>query len=287
MQLRFVTWNLNLFTQGRLGDKLDLLEGVGFDVAAIQEVTRPSVRALRERFPNATIVDGVSWSGWDSRNAHGATLVVLSGLEVIDQGGLSLEWWHLDGGLIDGPPLGSIARASVRVGSKVVEVMAAHPPNAAAKSSEEYLARSLGTVATYGAIERWAASHHPVVLGIDANAWVDTAWSPFEAPVYSADPQLPIMEFFGDGSSRHGLRDVFRAWLESRPEELAQIRRRRPRGPLATTHMRGGNGPIPDRFDVIMATEAIEPIPVEHHHQDASAAGSDHAVVIADLELNA
>lgn len=81
-----------------------------------------------------------------------------------------------------------------------------------------------------------------------------------------------------------------RTWLEGRPEEMARIREERPEGPLAISHRSGktrqhpGN---PRRYDHIYATRTDFRVDhVEYLYDQACAAGSDHAVVIADLRCN-
>lgn len=43
---------------------------------------------------------------------------------------------------------------------------------------------------------------------------------------------------------------------------------------------------MPDRFDVVMVSPSVEVTSMEHGYEDALAAGSDHAYVMADLDVS-
>ncbi len=284
-EIRFVTWNWNVFNPGRTADKLTLLERLQPDVVALQEVSRSTAEAMREHFPGSTVIEGLARSDWTGPRAYGAALLIRRGLDVIDSTAPTVDHWNSVDGPPDAvPPPESLVAAMVRVDGLDLAVASAHPPNAAGRGLERdwRVARKLRT---YVALERWVAGRDPLVLGVDANAWIDTTCSPFEPPVYADEPQRPIMEFFLEQPSRHGLRDAFRSWLEEHPDELNEIRRRRPRGPLATTYVRGGNYPVPDRFDVVMISPSVRVKSIAHGYEDALAAGSDHAFVVAEVEI--
>ncbi len=194
------------------------------------------------------------------------------------------DWGGLGGPPDAVPPPESLVAAVVRVDGLDLTIVSAHPPNAAGRGLDRQwrVARKLRT---YAALEQWVTGREPLLLGMDANAWIDTTCSPFEPPVYADEPQRPIMEFFLEQPSRHGLRDAFRSWLEEHPEELDEIRRRRPHGPLATTYVRGSNYPVPDRFDVVMVSPSVKVNSISHGYEDALAAGSDHAFVVAEVDI--
>jgi endonuclease/exonuclease/phosphatase family metal-dependent hydrolase len=82
----------------------------------------------------------------------------------------------------------------------------------------------------------------------------------------------------------HGLRDVFRTWLVDHPEELSRIRAEFPEGPLAVSH-RTGTTRNARRYDAIWATDDFVVVDVRYHYEDAVQAGSDHALVLADLDV--
>jgi exonuclease III len=284
-RLRFVTWNLNVFSSGRTAHKIALLQRLNADVVALQEMSRRAADQLREAYPGSTVLEGLSRSEWSGRNANGAGLLIRKGIEVLDTTFPPVDsWTGLDGPDDAVPPPESLVAAVIRWDSVEVTVASAHPPNAAGRGEERdwRVARKLRT---YAALEPWVSGRDPVLLGMDANAWIDSTCSPFEPPVLDDEPQRAIMEFFLQQPSRHGLRDAYLLWLEDHPDELAAIRARRPNGPLATTYVRGGNHPVPDRFDVVMVSPSIQVDGIEHGYEDALAAGSDHAFVVCDVSL--
>ena len=60
----------------------------------------------------------------------------------------------------------------------------------------------------------------------------------------------------------------------------------RPDGPLAISHYTGrGEHRQPRRYDFIYATPDFVVDDVRYLHEEATAAGSDHALVVADLQL--
>ena len=85
----------------------------------------------------------------------------------------------------------------------------------------------------------------------------------------------------------HRLGDVLRTWLCEHPDEMAAIRQERPDGPLAVSYRTGkvkGRQGNPCRYDHIFATRPDFRVErVEHLYDEGCEAGSDHALVIADL----
>ena len=84
----------------------------------------------------------------------------------------------------------------------------------------------------------------------------------------------------------HALDDAYRRWLGEHPTEAAALARSTPFGPLAATHRTGKGAKSPGswmRFDSIWVTRHWAVQHIDHLYDDAIAAGSDHAVVIADL----
>lgn len=88
------------------------------------------------------------------------------------------------------------------------------------------------------------------------------------------------------GRPVHGLDDAFRRWLEEHPDEMARVGKLRPTGPLAITHRTGKRRTSPGaprRFDALWVSPDLQVVTVEHHYDAAMAAGTDHALVLADL----
>ena len=82
----------------------------------------------------------------------------------------------------------------------------------------------------------------------------------------------------------HRLDDAMRRWLDRHPDELAQVRRDRPDGPLAVTHrFEGRGGTLESRRDLLWVTADLEVATIDHHYEAAVDAGSDQALVVAEL----
>ena len=83
----------------------------------------------------------------------------------------------------------------------------------------------------------------------------------------------------------HALRDVFRTWLDDHPVAARQIRESFPEGPLAISH-RTGTPRNPRRYDAIWASPHFSVKDVQYLYEPAVEAGSDHALVLSDIELS-
>jgi len=174
-----------------------------------------------------------------------------------------------------------LAGASIAVGSQQVTVVSAHPPHSASWHKTRDGWRLLGKMRTYAAISNYLAADPHVILGMDANAWLDHRRGADEPD----DGQQRVRDFF-DNAGALGVQDALRAWLAGRADELAAIRRRRPQGTLAVTHVTGGNHTHAERFDTIMIPLSAVVVEIDHNYEDAVAAGSDHAYVRARVQLS-
>jgi len=123
---------------------------------------------------------------------------------------------------------------------------------------------------------------HSVVLGIDANA-PDVDHPELEENVWYWDDEQKLL-----GEQRiHDLRDAFRDYLIGNPDIYETIVQSRPKGPLAVSHITGkGHKPKKRRYDFIFVTPDIKVKKVEYLFEEACAAGSDHALVYAELEVD-
>ena len=134
---------------------------------------------------------------------------------------------------------------------------------------------------TFKILAKWLkAQKNRMVLGIDANApksdkinIAENEWWWKDEPVFlGAKPE-------------HHLEDVFRKFLNRTPEKLEEIQKLRPDGPLAVSYIRGNKRKYtPSRYDFIYATKDIGVINVKYLYDEAIEAGSDHALVLAELE---
>lgn len=90
-------------------------------------------------------------------------------------------------------------------------------------------------------------------------------------------------------NSIHKLEDAYRIWLrenESEFNRIKEIQENNPENlrkiPLATSHIVNGGGK--KRYDYIMIPSHWKVKHIEYRYEEAIDAGSDHAIVIADLE---
>lgn len=132
----------------------------------------------------------------------------------------------------------------------------------------------------FSSLASWlSAMATPVVLGMDANGprmdhpdigqtkW----WNEEEALV------------FGTGAQTE---DVLRLWYADHPAELKRRTQYYPHGPLADSYHRGRKGKyLRCRYDSIRVSPAINVTDVHYLYDEAIRAGSDHALVVADIDL--
>jgi endonuclease/exonuclease/phosphatase family metal-dependent hydrolase len=135
---------------------------------------------------------------------------------------------------------------------------------------------------TMRAIAQWLADQSPpLIFGIDANS-----------PKID-HPQISRNEWWWEGESSllgdrplHQLRDCYRLFLDADPARLARVIRVRPNGPLAVSYFRGHRqSRTACRYDFIYVSPEIRVRRVQYLFDRAVRATSDHAIVIADLQL--
>lgn len=132
-------------------------------------------------------------------------------------------------------------------------------------------------------LAEWLKSrNHPIVLGIDANApKIDHPDITKNEWYWADEPKLLGEEKI------HDLRDAFRDYLMSNPDMRETIVQDRPKGPLAVSHITGkGHNQTERRYDFIFVTPDIRVKKVEYIFEEACGAGSDHALVKAELEVD-
>lgn len=139
---------------------------------------------------------------------------------------------------------------------------------------------------------RWInQTEGPLVIGADPNTpkvdhpdpdLVRTHWHT-GAPKLEGIPGDDVT--FG-GRPEHRLRDAYRVWLQDHPAELERITHARPQGPLATSHRTGKRRDregTARRYDTLWISPELTTTSMTYHYKDAIEAGSDHALVTADL----
>lgn len=132
----------------------------------------------------------------------------------------------------------------------------------------------------FSALAAWLSTFPaPVVLGMDANGpridhpdieqikW----WTREEALVLGAGTRTS---------------DVLRLWYAEHPTELKPRMRYYPDGPLADSYHRGRRGKyLRCRYDSIRVSPDIGVTDVRYLYEEAVQAGSDHALIVAEIEL--
>jgi endonuclease/exonuclease/phosphatase family metal-dependent hydrolase len=92
----------------------------------------------------------------------------------------------------------------------------------------------------------------------------------------------------GGPGKTHSLDDALRCWLTEHPDDAAALAVNGPQGPLDITYRTGRRGETPGiggRFDSIWVSHHWRVRHIEHLYDNGIAAGSDHALVVADIDL--
>ena len=282
--IRVATWNLQAGPRGwagRLEDRARLLDALDTEhgpwtVLFAQEVPPGGFDQLADTL----VADDGAWAwhdrpGKDAATATGTALLVRR------------PWRLADHGMLDAAPspkrplAGQIHRAVP--GRRLAVLSAALPPGGIrqgqqpAPGADPWGARKAEQA---HAIADWVDTQRddglPVVVGIDANA-------PATDP-----PDWNDIRYWWDAEARllgpdAAAKDAYRLWLDEHPDELARLTQLRPHGPLACTHLRGNT--IPARYDHLLVSDDVGIICIDHVVADAFAAGSDHALVHAQVAL--
>lgn len=276
--MRVATWNVNCFNPGRAADKLRLLELESWDVALLQEVNEATFATFTGRADIAgkwavELVGGA----WSSR-AHGVAILARPPAHIVD-------WMLLP---IDGASAEERAlamAATIVVDGREVTVASAHMPNAAGTGGERRR-RIERKMRHYRCLSEWCSGVEcPLVVGADTNTWSDSA-----VPLaHGEDHPFAEEHRFVGLEPDHRLVDVYREHLVRNRPDLLERRRQLgaegPDGALAATHVRGGNHPRVNRMDRIYASRHFRAVDVATLYEDALTVGSDHALIIATLEL--
>lgn len=276
--LRVATWNLNyrsLLVAPALGE---FLRQFGVDLVLLQEANPSSLNAVRE-------AAGLDWSV----SAFDAGAPLPGGRSgrrrvaaVAGRGERPSRF-----GLLHGLALPERAVwASVATTLGPLTVASYHAPPGVSWGSIK--------VDHAHALLRWIDNTPgPLVVGADANtpeidhpdpAKVRTHWHTGARKLAGA----PGDDITFGGTPQHRLRDAYRRWLDEHPTLKEDIEREQPSGPLAVSHRTGkrrtslGN---PRRFDVLWVSPDLAVRYAEYDYAGGIAAGSDHALVIADLAV--
>jgi hypothetical protein len=290
VRLRVVSWNVDSRPTGLLDAKVELLRQVQPNLAVLQEISRSVYRALlphplaHERMHRKPRVFAWGTLSTDLCRPRGDEHRL--GCAVLGTPNTALLTSHV----LDRAPFE--ASEPVRLGFLWRTVAA----RVALSSGTQLTACSFqGRRASSPASDRQWTFHAgiagwlagvpgPIVFGMDSAALaVDRpdAGQPRWAPPAGSEGGPGEDPLLGR-NARHHLDDVLRRYLDRHPEELDRIRAERPEGPLAISHYVFAQ---PVRHDHLWVTRDFEVLDVRYLYDEAVAAGSDHALVVADLEI--
>jgi len=260
MRIRIVSWNVRRMVENTA--QLALLDRMTPDIVLLQDVALPAAQAMRDSRSTGTVLDT-----WHDREGAGQR-----------RGGCliaSSPSWQLR---LSPLPAASVTDGCVLCGTAVCNSTALFlvscyaPTNAGPHRSDR--------PAFFTALaHQLAAAPAPLILGMDANGpRVDHPdpthsvwWTPEEAAV------------LGSGTPTS---DALRLWYADHPADFQHRARYYPHGPLADSFHRGRKGKyVRSRYDSIRVSPGIRVLDVCYLYDDAIRAGSDHALVVADIEL--
>ena len=270
--MRVVFWNVAVGGDRRLG----LLERLDADVLLLAEVSPASARSWTQR--------------WQGRYHCAAGLELIGSEQQRPRGAMIASRWPLTAPRVVAglprPERGLIAETSHPAGP--LALLAWSAPNAAGDGRQ---AKQQGYAAVTAEL---AALPAPVIAGVDTNTWEDT---PLGSPPPEDDPDWAPEQQFIRRNPPHGLRDVQRAVIDADRARSDLIAAVRPHGPLAVTYIRRphhqprrivdrqGIAWGLDRMDRLYASPDITIEACENFDHEAIDAGSDHALIAADLTI--
>jgi exonuclease III len=260
---RFATWNIN--NRNPKQSHMIFLRGLDLDILCLQEASRKFFDGLSSEgiFEHAYFsLDYVDEDILKSR-ARRLGCAIFCSTDVVLQSPRLLE-------LLPFPERSLVCEADIFGDSSIV--CSFHtPPGASWKDLKPK---------SHVLLSKWLASREsPVLLGIDANA------PKVDHPDYSQNvwwwPDEPKLL----GEDRiHDLRDSFRDYLKHNPDAMKAIKQDRPEGPLAKSYIRGNYRKMtPSRYDFIFVSPEFRVHNVEYLYDESTKAGSDHALVLAEL----
>lgn len=281
--MHLVSWNLQARRSGwvgRFSDRVSLLDALDakhgpWEIFCAQEVPRNGIDDLVAATRAADAHH--AWhehSGKDQATATAAAVLIR-------------EPWQITA--ITTPDLPSPKRAvctlltNTETGMEIAVSSAALPPAGIAEGEEPPVDRDVwgdAKAEQARALAGWARHQHeaayPVLLGIDANAPREDPPSWTAVKYWWRDEALLL-------GPEAVAKDAYRIWLDAHPELRDSIRALRPHGPLACTHLRGNQ--VPSRYDHLLINERFTVQRIEYVTHDAFAAGSDHALLDAEVQV--
>jgi hypothetical protein len=274
--VRVVSWNLMFRGAAGARRQGELLRRLGPDLMLLQEVNLGSAETLRQ-------AAGADWliCAADLRvRAADDRPVRARGVAIAGRGPVPARAWLPR----DVPLPERILLAEITLEGLGLTAVTYHAPPGVSWG----IAKPRQAVA----LARWlAAQQGPVLLGADANTpLVDAAdFAATRTHWHTGRRQLngePGDDLLFGPDKIHPLDDGLRRWLADHPAETAGLAKH-PSGPLAITYRTGrrkngwpGTG---RRFDSIWITRHWTVQRISHLYDEGIAAGSYHAVIVADL----
>lgn len=248
----------------RPADQLGLLADQHPDILLLQDVGPSAVRAVMDSHLWSHVAD--TWS------------FPLSSQAITRRGGCLIaatDTWVLTPALPTPDVLLSSRTLAVTAtrGGAILTLLSCYAPTNTGPGRK-------GRPGYFGALAAWLSTvPAPVVLGMDANGpCVDHPgieqsrwWTEEEALVLGAGVRTS---------------DVLRLWYADHPAELKRRVRYYPNGPLADSYHRGRRGKyLRCRYDSIRVSPGISVTDIRYLYKEAVQAGSDHALVVVEIEL--
>jgi len=261
--MRIATWNLDCRRAGRadLTRMTDLIRREDLDVLLLQEVRAGDMPVLSANTDDAVCSLDVQRTDGHTSGQVGVAVLVRKGVR-LDVGTADLLYG------LHQPERGLSVTATWQ--GRPLSLLSWHAPNAAQHGRG---AKAQAYVAVQTLWQSWTGLG---IAGIDSNFPED----PVDLRAAEAIDQRPEWRFQWDllgPNPRHPLVDVTRQLLSVEPVDIPDA------GPIATTHRAGARNV---RFDRLLVTPGITPHAVRHLYDDGIAAGSDHAMVCADVRLD-
>jgi hypothetical protein len=262
MRLRVVSWNVR--GMPHTAAQLALLERECPDIVLLQDVSPSAAQTVRESGSLANVID--TWSDGAPESGRRPRVGCLMA---------ATHRWQLTYGnqCTDPATDGRILCGTAVCEDTMVTLLSCYAPTNVELQKEKRatffaaLARQLAVVPA------------PFILGMDANGpridHPDLAqsvwWTPEDVTVLGPDALTS---------------DVLRLWYQKHPEAWKRRLQYYPHGPLADSYHRGRKGKyLRSRYDSIRVSSGMGVVDVRYLYNDAVQAGSDHALVAADIDV--
>jgi hypothetical protein len=254
MSLRLASWNVR--GMPRPGEQLALLADQRPDIVFLQDVSPQGVRA---------VVDSGLWSSITEPRAPPSS--VRRGRCLVAVHGWTLQPLPLPIALASG-----CAAVQAGLGPCVLTLLSCYAPTNTGPGRAQ---RPTYFTALAAFLEACAP---PVLLGMDANGPRVDHPDPDRCVWWTTEESL----VFGRGAAT---RDSLRLWYDAHPAELRRRIRYYPAGPLEDSYHRGRAGHyLRCRYDSIRVSPGTHIMEVRYLYREAVLAGSDHALVIAEVD---